>query len=317
MRVVVTGGAGFIGSSVTEHLHRAGCAVTVIDDLSSGRRSNLDELVDDGVRLVTASVLDREVVEAACDGAQAVVHLAAQVSVPASIADPAHNHAVNLDGTLVVLEAARRNEAQMIFASSAAVYGPSDAPLQHEGLLPHPISPYAASKLAAEQHLLTWQECYGLPALAFRFFNIYGPRQLPSDAYAAVIPAFVSRALASQTLRINGDGLQTRDFVSVATVAGLITRAVLDRVTHPAPVNLAFGTRTNLLELVAELETTVGTELAVEHAPVRAGDIRASCGDSTRLRALFPGVTPQPLRDGLAATVDWYRRHVSPAERVG
>lgn len=322
-RVVVTGGAGFIGTAVTLALTGAGHDVVVVDDLSTGHRHNLTEVGHrrrgdrfGRVEFVEASILDDDALRRACAGASSVVHLAAQVSVPASVTDPVETCALNVTGTLTVLEAARREGAQVILASSAAVYGRSATAVQREDDRPAPVSPYAVSKLAAEQLLLAWQDCYGLPVLALRFFNVFGPRQLPSSGYAAVVPALVTRALRGERLRLDGDGGQTRDFVEVGTIARLITRAVTDRVASPTPVNVAFGRSTSLLDLVAALGDVVGHPLDVEHGPARDGDLRHSCGDPAALRRLFPGLRAGSLRTGLQATAAWHARRLGiPLQR--
>jgi len=192
-------------------------------------------------------------------------------------------------------------------ASSSSVYGANPTMPKHEALAPQPLSPYAASKLAAESYALAYQQSFGVPALAFRFFNVFGPLQAAGHAYAAVVPAFVSAALDGKPLVVHGDGKQSRDFTFVDTVTEVIADAIARTVTSPEPVNLAFGTRTDLLGLITELEVIVGTQLAVEHADSRPGDVRHSQADSTRLQELFPDVVPVALPDALRATVAWFR----------
>jgi UDP-glucose 4-epimerase len=207
-----------------------------------------------------------------------------------------------------VLEAARRaGNVHVIVASSSSVYGANPTLPKREDLATMPLSPYAASKLATESYALAYQHSYGLPALAFRFFNVFGPLQPAGHAYAAVVPAFVSAALEGRPLTVHGDGTQSRDFTYVDTVTEVIADAVARGVTSPTPVNLAFGTRTDLLTLIAELETILGTSVEVEHTETRAGDVKHSQADSTRLQELFPDVVPTALPDALRATVDWFR----------
>jgi UDP-glucose 4-epimerase len=307
MRVCVTGGAGFIGSHVVERL-TASADVVVIDDLSTGTRANLDSL-DGRVTLIEGSILDAEALTAAVDACDAVVHLAARPSVPRSISDPAASHDANATGTLRVLEAARaRGGVPVIVASSSSVYGANPELPKHEGLVPRPMSPYAASKLATEQYALAWQASYGLPTLALRFFNVYGPRQMPGHAYAAVIPAFVDAALRAEPVTVHDDGTQSRDFTYVGTVVDVIVAALARRVSDPEPVNLAFGTRTTLLDLLDRLERVIGVPIERRHTEPRPGDVPHSQADNRRLRSLFPDVTPVSLDEGLAATVDWLRR---------
>jgi UDP-glucose 4-epimerase len=304
MKVVVTGGAGFIGANLCRALLAAGVdEVIALDDLSSGSRDNLDGL---DVALVERSILDRDALDTSFAGARAVVHLGARPSVPRSIADPMASHLANATGTVEVLEAARRaGGPQVVVASSSSVYGANPTLPKHEDLPSRPLSPYAASKLATEAYALAWHHSYDLPVLAFRFFNVFGPLQAPGHAYAAVVPAFVSAALAGDPLCVHGDGRQSRDFTYVGTVASVLTTAVLDGISDPEPVNLAYGSRVDLLELIALLETVVGHPLAVDHVEPRAGDVRHSMADDSRVRALFPGVAPVPLEEGLRSTVDW------------
>jgi UDP-glucose 4-epimerase len=306
MRVVVTGGAGFIGANVSRALLAAGHEVVVLDDLSTGRAENLDGL---DVTFVEGSILDAAALDAVLAGTGAVVHLAARPSVPRSIADPMASHRVNATGTMEVLEAVRRaGDAQVIVASSSSVYGANPGmPKVEDELVAMPMSPYAASKLATESYALAHAASFGMGVLAFRFFNVFGPLQPAGHAYAAVVPAFVEAALAGRPLPVQGDGRQTRDFTYVETVAAVIADAVDRRVTSPGPVNLAYGSRVSLLELAALLGTLLGTELDLEFGPARVGDVRDTQADQTRLRSLFPDVEPVDLAAGLQATIDWFR----------
>lgn len=308
MKIVVTGGAGFIGANLCRALLQdLDAEVLALDDLSTGTRANLDDVRD--VQFVEADILDTDALDKAFAGVDSVVHLAARPSVPRSIADPVASHLANATGTVNVLESARRSGAsQVIVASSSSVYGANPTLPKHEGLKPSPVSPYAASKLAAEAYTLAWQASYGIRALAFRFFNVFGPLQSAGHAYAAVVPAFISAALADEPLPIYGDGLQSRDFTYVDSVSAVITDAIARGVSHAEPVNLAFGTRARLLDLAAALERALGRPLDREHQPPRAGDVRDSQADTTRLRALFPGVEPVELDDGLKRTLEWFRR---------
>lgn len=303
MRVVVTGGAGFIGANLCRVLVKRDADVVVVDDFSTGSSANLDGLPVD-VRV--GSVTDRDLLFDACAGADSIVHLAARASVPLSIEDPAGTTAVNVTGTVNVLDAARRHRAHVVVASSAAVYGDDPTPRKAETLAPRPLSPYAASKLAAEAYATAYRASYGLPTLAFRFFNVFGPRQPPAHVYAAVVPAFLDAALAGRPLTIYGDGGQARDFVYVGTVAGLLADAAARRVHAAGAVNLALGGRTTLLELVGHLERLLGTPIERRHEAARAGDVRDSQADDARLRRLFPDLAPVPLDVGLRATIAWF-----------
>lgn len=307
MHVVVTGGAGFIGANLVRYL-RAGpepAEVTVVDDLSSGDRANLDGV--EGVRFLEGSILDADLLDDAMVGADAVVHLAARPSVPRSVAEPMASHEANATGSVQVLEAARRaGNLHCVVASSSSVYGDNPTLPKHEDLPVQPLSPYASSKLAGEASALAWQASYGLPVLCFRFFNVFGPLQPAGHAYAAVVPAFVDAALSGRALEVHGDGEQTRDFTFVGSVVAVLAEAVRRGVASPSPVNLAFGSRRTLLELIDDLRALVG-DVEVRHTDPRPGDVRHSQADQTRLRELFPDVAPVAFADGLAATVEWFR----------
>ena len=308
MRVVVTGGAGFIGANLCRLLGEVPevTEVVALDDLSTGFAENLAGL--DHVDLVEGTILDPEALDRTFAGAAAVVHLAARSSVPRSVDDPMATHAANATGTMQVLEAVRRaGGPYLVLASSSSVYGANDALPKHEDLAPMPVSPYAASKLATESYALAHAACFDLDVLALRFFNVFGPLQPPRHTYAAVVPAFVSAAVEGRPLPVHGDGRQTRDFTFVDSVAGVLIDAVVRRVASPRPVNLAFGSRVSLLEVIAELEEVFGRQLPVEHQPPRRGDVHDTQADQTRLRELFPDAVPVDLRAGLQATVDWFR----------
>ncbi|TBT83123.1 NAD-dependent epimerase/dehydratase family protein [Propioniciclava sinopodophylli] len=307
MKIVVTGGAGFIGSNLArELLGRSDVDhVVAFDNLSTGDRANLDGV---DVELVVATVLDPDALDAAFAGAGAVVHLGALPSVPRSVLDPVASHHANATGTLEVLQAARRaGNIPVVVASSSSVYGANRELPKRESMRTAPISPYAVSKQATEAYALSFGHTYGLPTLAFRFFNVYGPLQPAGHAYAAVIPAFVDAALRGVPLTVHGDGEQTRDFTFVGTVTRVLADAAIGGVHDLDPVNLAFGSRTSLNTLIAMIGEALGTHPQVEHTEPRAGDVRDSQADNSRLRALFPDVEPVPLADGVRATVDWFK----------
>lgn len=282
--------------------------MVALDDLSSGFAANLDGV---DATLVEGDLGDPGVLDGVLPGATAVVHLGARPSVPLSIEDPMASHTVNATGTLQVLEGMRRHHVgHVVVASSSSVYGVNPHLPKHEGLTPMPISPYAVSKLATESYAIAHAACFGFGALAFRFFNVFGPLQAAGHAYAAVVPAFVSAALAGEQVTVHGDGGQTRDFTYVGSVCEVITQAVIAGVTSPRPVNLAFGGRSSLLELLEVLEGILGHPVERHHTETRAGDVRDSQADQTNLRALFPGVVPVDLEDGLRRTVEWFRTGV-------
>jgi UDP-glucose 4-epimerase len=303
MRILVTGGAGFIGSNLVRRLLACNDSVAVIDDLSTGYEDNIADLNVDFFR---GSILDDATLMRAAEGAEAIVHLAALGSVPRSVANPLASHEANATGTLMVCQAARTVGAYLTAASSSSVYGSVPDLPRVESLPTRPMSPYAASKLATEAYVLAFGHSYAMPTLPFRFFNVYGPRQSAGHVYAAVIPAFVDAALRGEPLPLNGDGRQSRDFTFVDTVTWVLADAVHRKVTSDIPVNLAIGANVSLLDLIAELERTIDKPLEIEHRPARVGDVRASQSDPQLLRDLFPDTPVTQLSEGLAATVDWF-----------
>lgn len=306
MDVLVSGGAGFIGSHVCRALRVSGAAgrIVVLDDLSTGFTANLQGVED--VELVVGSILDEDLVRRLVAPVDAVVHLAAIPAVARSIKDPRASHDANATGTIVLLEAAREHAVHMVVASSSSVYGRGVTMPTLEDHPTRPVSPYAASKLATESYALAYARSFEMPMLVFRFFNVFGALQRADHAYAAVIPAFVSAALADQPLTFHGDGTQTRDFTYVGDVTAVIADALLRTVIADQPVNLAFGTRISLLSLVTMLESLLERPISRTHGPSRPGDIQDSQADSTMLRRLFPAISPTPLREGLQATIKWF-----------
>lgn len=305
MQLLVTGGAGFIGSNLCRAALARGHGVRVLDDLSTGRRSNLAGL---GVDMVEASILDYQSVLKAMVGIDAVVHLAAIPSVPRSVANPRASHDANTTGTLNVLEAARNCVVQhLAVASSSSVYGANPKLPKSELDYTRPMSPYAVSKQATESYALAYQFSYGLPTLAFRFFNVYGPGQLADHDYAAVIPRFLDAALHGRPVTVHGDGTQSRDFTFVETVCSVLLQAAERHLTSSEPVNLAFQTNTSLLHLLDLLERALGFPVAREFAERRVGDVMASQADCSRVSAMFRDVVPVSLEDGLRSTIDWMK----------
>ena len=307
MQVLITGGAGFIGSNLARFLLAKEdiAAVRVIDDLSTGDTKNLDGL---DVEFVEASILDYPALLTAVTGADSIIHLAAIPSVPRSVANPRASHEANTTGTLNVLEAAREAGVDHIaVASSSSVYGSNPKLPKSEYDWTRPMSPYAVSKQATEGYALAYQFSYGLKTLAFRFFNVYGPGQGAGHAYAAVLPKFLDAALNGRPLEIQGDGTQSRDFTYIDTLCAVVYDAIKRKVHSPDPVNLAYGTNTTLLELIALLEEQLGQSLDRRFTDPRVGDVKASQADNSRVHELFPSIEPVSLDEGAAATITWFR----------
>jgi UDP-glucose 4-epimerase len=317
-KVCVTGAAGFIGGHLAEILLEQGHEVTGLDDFSSGKRENAALLSHNPrFRLVEGSITDPGAVAKAVSGAKYVFHLAAIPSVPISMQEPERTTAVNVGGTVNVLEAARRTGTErVVLACSCAAYGDGPEQPKHEGLLVRPVSPYAAQKIACELYAQTYTTAYGLPCVALRFFNVYGPRQDPKSEYSAAIPRFVTRLLAGQPPIVFGDGLQTRDFVHVKDVVRACLLASTSERASGSVVNVASGHSASLLELIALIREAAGPQaahLGVEHHPARPGDVRASSADLTRARHLL-GFEPRiSLAQGLAEVVGSYRAAAAKA----
>jgi UDP-glucose 4-epimerase len=310
MRLLVTGGAGFIGSHLAHALLRQGHRVRVVDDLSTGFEHNLAAIADD-VELLSADLRDADAMLAATAGMDGVFHLAALGSVPRSIEDPRTTFDINVTGTLNVLEGMRHNDVgTIIYASSSSIYGDSDAEFKAEDQPLNPISPYGASKASAELSVLAFARTYGWNALALRYFNVFGPQQNPHGAYAAVIPVFITHALRGEPWTINGDGRHSRDFTYVANVVDANLKA-LARASQIAPtaMNIACGGAISLLELSEAIKEYAGAEAIFPiHGPPRAGDIvRSRAAVELAKRKLGYEVVVD-WRDGLRETVEWYRR---------
>jgi len=304
--VLVTGGAGFIGSHLVEALVAAGQPVRVLDDLSTGRRENLAAF--QGVNLAVGDVGDPAAVERLMAGVTVVYHLAALASVQRSVEAPLDSHRVCDTGTLLVLDAARRHGVRrVVYAGSASAYGIPAGEVQHEDDPLCPLSPYAAAKLAGEMYLQSFARTYGLETVRLRFFNVFGPRQRADSPYSGVIALFVAALMQGRTPTIFGDGLQTRDFVYVTDVVQALRKAAATPGVSGRVYNVGTGRKTTLLDLVATLNDLLGTALIPAHKDGRAGDIRHSCADIGRIRGDLGYEPAVSFRDGLARTLEWYR----------
>jgi UDP-glucose 4-epimerase len=302
-RVLITGGAGFIGSHLARHF--AGNAeVTVLDDLRSGHAHNLDGV---DCRFVRGSILDPDALRAAIAGAHEVYHLAAMVSVPESVSKPAECAELNTEGTRRVLAAAMSAGARkVVLASSAAIYGDNPTVPKIETMSPEPKSPYAETKLAGEGLLAEYRQAHGLGTTSLRFFNVFGPRQDPRSAYAAAVPIFIAKALRDEPIGIHGDGGQTRDFVHVTDIVGALAYAGASADMH-GTYNVGYGRSQSILELAQEIIRLTGSRSVIEHLPPRAGDVRHSLASTARL--LAAGWQPRSsVCTGLAETVEYFRQ---------
>ena len=311
-KYLVTGGAGFIGCNLVRFLLDRAHEVVVLDDFSTGKRENLADLAD-RIRLVEGDVRDRAAVDACVGGCQAVFHEAALGSVPRSVAEPILSHDVNVNGTLTVLEAARAaGVRRVIFAASSSAYGEQEESPKHEAMVPAPISPYAAGKVACEMYLRAYAAVYGMQTLCLRYFNVFGPYQDPGGAYAAVIPAFVSRLLAGQRPVVYGDGEQSRDFCYIDNVcqANYLAATAPAEVCDGRPLNIACNQATTLNEILALLGELLGTKVQALYEPPRAGDVKHSLAGIDAARAAI-GYEPKIFfREGLTRAIGWYRENL-------
>jgi UDP-glucose 4-epimerase len=299
---LVTGGAGFIGSHIVEALVGQGERVRVLDDLSNGLADNLLPF-GGAVDLVEGDIRDTSVVRRCVAGVEVVLHLAALGSVARSVADPVTSNDVNVTGTLNVLEAARdAGVRRLVFSSSSSVYGENPTLPKREDLTLMPVSPYAVSKLAGEAYTRVFARLYRMETVCLRYFNVFGPRQRPDSAYAAVIPRFMQWAMDGQPLVVYGDGLQSRDFTYVTNVVRANLLAAKVPGVSGGVFNVACGGRYSLLDIVRSLETAVGRPLHVVHENVRAGDVRHSEADVSEARKCLGYEVEVTFDDGLART---------------
>jgi UDP-glucose 4-epimerase len=307
-RALVTGGAGFIGSHLTDALLEQGWSVRVVDDFSSGRQENLAQ-AEGRIELIQGDFADPALAARAVEGVEVVFHQGAVPSVPRSVEEPVRTNRVNVDGTLLVLQAAREaGVRRVVYAASSSAYGDTEVLPKVETMPAQPRSPYALQKYAGELYCQLYHELYGLETVALRYFNIFGPRQDPKSVYAAVVPMFITACLRGEPPTIHGDGEQSRDFTYVADAV----RANLAAADAPrAPghvVNVAGGKRVTLNQLLATIQGIVGSQLVPVHGPARAGDVRHSLADLTRARRLLDWEPAIPLEEGLRRTVESLRR---------
>ncbi|MCU0255377.1 MAG: SDR family oxidoreductase [Vicinamibacterales bacterium] len=305
-RHLVTGGAGFIGSHITEALRRRGDHVRVVDSLITGRLENLAHI--DGVEFVRGDLADLDVARRAVEGVDVVFHQAAIPSVPRSVSDPITSNRANVDATLNVLVAARdAGVTRVVYAASSSAYGNTPTLPKSEEMPTAPLSPYALQKLVGEQYMQLFTALYGLETVSIRYFNVFGPRQDPSSPYSGVISVFTRALIEGRPPTIYGDGEQTRDFTYVANVVDGVLRASVAPEAAGQVINVATGGRISLNELFEVLAGIVDSPLKPEYAEARAGDVRDSQADISRARRLLGYQPLVGLEDGLRATVGWFR----------
>ncbi|WP_273824167.1 NAD-dependent epimerase/dehydratase family protein [Pseudomonas asplenii] len=299
--ILITGGAGFIGSNLAERLLAKGYSIRVLDDLSTGQRSNL-ALDDPRVELIVGDVADAALVARTMVGCQAVVHLAAVASVQASVDDPVRTHQSNFIGTLNVCEAMRQaGVKRVLFASSAAVYGNNgEGESIVEDTAKAPLTPYASDKLASEYYFDFYRRQHGLEPVIFRFFNVFGPRQDPSSPYSGVISIFSERAEKGLPITVFGDGEQTRDFIYVGDLVDVLVQALEAPRVEEGAINVGLNRSTTLNQMLQALAEVVGPLPPVSYAPARSGDIRHSRANNQRLLERFAFPEPTPMSVGLA-----------------
>jgi len=310
---LVTGGAGFIGSSIARVLLRRGDRVRILDDFSTGKRANLDGMAGP-IELIEASILDEAALARAVEAIDVIFHQAAVASVASSMADPAATHEVNATGTLRVLEAARRaGVRRLVYAASAAAYGDSPVLPKVETMAPAPLSPYAAAKLAGELYCQVYAAGFGVETVCLRYFNVFGPRQDPTAEYAAVIPRFVSAALAGEGVTIYGDGEQSRDFCFIDDVVEANLAAASRPGISGGVFNVATGTAVSLNQIVRALEGVVSRPIPVTRTARRPGDVMHSRADVAAARTRLGFEAATALGEGLRKTVEWFAGPARPA----
>ncbi len=305
---LVTGGAGFIGSHIAETLAKRGDRVRILDNLSTGHLSNLDEFRD-RIEFVEGDLRDEKIVAGAVDGVDCIFHQAALASVPRSVEAPLDTNAHCVTGTLTLLDAARKaGVRRLVYAGSSSAYGDQPTSSKRETDLPSPISPYGVAKLAAEYYCQAFTATYGFETVCIRYFNVFGPRQDPGSAYSAVIPLFITAILDGRQPVVHGDGLQSRDFTFIANVVNANLLAADAKGAAGRVFNVANGRTTNLLELIEMLNRLLGTDISPRHIDPRAGDVRESLADISLARNLL-GYEPQVgFEEGLRLSIEYYQQ---------
>jgi nucleoside-diphosphate-sugar epimerase len=313
-KYLVTGAAGFIGSSLVRALLEGGAEVRGIDNFATGRRENLTEVLS-RIDFREADILDLDAMHSACDGVDYVLHQAAIPSVPKSVLDPIGSNRANVDGTVNVLVAARDAKVKrVVYAASSSAYGDTPTLPKHEAMTPNPISPYAVAKLASELYMISFYRCYGLETVCLRYFNIFGPRQDPSSPYSGVLAKFSMQMLRGEQPTIFGDGETSRDFTYIdnAVSANLLACSAPAAACAGRVFNCATGRRITLNETFQALKQLTGYEGTVKYAPERGGDIKHSLADITQAQKHLGYKVLVNFEDGLRRTVEWYKSQNQP-----
>jgi nucleoside-diphosphate-sugar epimerase len=310
---LVTGGAGFIGSHLSEELVRRGHRVRVADNFSSGKRTNLAHVK--GLEIAEGDIADMAFAKQAVEGIEYVLHQAAIPSVPRSVKDPVSSNRANIDGTLNVLIAARdAGVKRLVFAGSSSAYGDTPTLPKHEEMPTRPLSPYALQKVVGEQYLQMFTRLYGVETVTIRYFNVFGPRQDPTSPYSGVISVFATALLENRSPKIFGNGEQTRDFTYVANVVDGVLRAAEATNVSGEIINLATGGRVSLNELFRSMRALIGATVEPTYAEDRPGDVRDSQADISKARRVLGYEPIVDFEEGLRRTVEWYRAETTPAK---
>jgi nucleoside-diphosphate-sugar epimerase len=307
MRYLVTGGAGFIGSNIVDELVRRGQEIIVLDDLSTGKESNLAG-VRSKIDYRNGSITDLATLQSACKGVDYVIHLAARTSVPKSVKDPIESNHINIDGTLNVLVAARDAKVRrFVFAASSSAYGETPTLPKTESMQPEPISPYGVTKYVGELYAQVFGRVYGLENACLRYFNVFGPRQDPTSQYSGVLSRFMLAIIKSERPIVYGDGEQTRDFTFIANVVDETLRACESKGASGKVFNGGTGARITLNDVLKLLEKITGKKIQAQYDPARDGDIRDSQADISLARKVLGYEPLVHFEEGLKRTWDWYK----------
>jgi UDP-N-acetylglucosamine/UDP-N-acetyl-alpha-D-glucosaminouronate 4-epimerase len=306
--VLVTGGAGFIGSHIAAGLMADGARVRVLDDLSTGHRENIEE-IGGNLDFLQGSVADEALLNKALQDVEVVFHEAAIPSVPRSVEEPRQTHIASVDGTFSLLDAARRNKVRrVVYAASSSAYGDQPTLPKVEHMLPDPLSPYAVAKLVGEYYCQVFTRVYGLETVSLRYFNVFGPRQDPGSQYSGVVSRFISMLLSNERPVIYGDGEQSRDFTYIDNVVAANLNAASARKASGKVINVANGQRITLNQLLAELKDLTGKhDVTAEYREPRVGDVRHSLADITLAKEFLAYESKVELREGLQRTIDWWK----------